>query len=400
MPTLVLQDDFAGSDGVTLNGRTPTVGGNWTKASGTVDSWYTTTGGKAYSSGIAFAGVFVDVGAADVSIACDLAIVSGSFMLVRVASDAADFTGGMLVRLNAASDLLEVLTGGGSVIASASLTVDTATTYPATIYHYKGHVVFTVGGVTIHGWVYDYILGGPDSGYTALIPTGTRVGPDWTNCNTATMDNIVVYSLARADAIHISCIGDSITPFDRSAAGWPKSVAEDLNSGITQLRTYCGGGEGLSKVGTSGNSALIQAQNIVTNSDDPDHIIIHIGTNDDAASVAAATPNTVEALMDELLNYLINTGGYAASKIKVMEILPNSIETYHASNRAEIAASVASHPGVTLWDTTDWINHATDTDDGLHPNATGHGKIATRILSNLAVVTRPRVLDLTLLGVG
>jgi hypothetical protein len=66
-----------------------------------------------------------------------------------------------------------------------------------------------------------------------------------------------------------------------------------------------------------------------------------------------------------------------------MNILPNTTESYHPGNRTGISAACAAR-GVTVWDTSAWIDPATDTSDGLHPNATGHGKIVTQILANLA----------------
>lgn len=380
----LLQDTFTDPNGTYLANHTPETGGPWVTPSGLFPQWYTIENNKVTSVNIASGGMEANVGAANVSLTGKLSVVNANFMNVRLAVAAVDFSGGVRCRLNYLDQKLDVLDGGNSVYATTPFTVAQNTEYAVTIKHYRGHTLFTAGATTLHAWTYDYILGGPDSGYAALVPTGTKLGPDWTATNNGSLDDLVVSALVRADAKHFVCIGDSITPFDRTspATSWPMLVAQSHNGGVTQLRTYCGGGEGLSKGGSSLNTALNQAQNLVANADDPDYVIVHIGTNDAPADVAA-TGSTVQALMEQLLDYL-TTNGVAASKIRVMQILPNTTETYHPANRTAIAAACTSR-GVTLWDTSAWINPTSgvDTTDGLHPNATGHQKIATEVLARL-----------------
>jgi hypothetical protein len=294
MPTLTLTDTFTAANGTHVSSRPPDLGPSWEIAAGDFASFYTISSNRGRSTAVS-KGPFITL-AADVLVTADLDVAAANFMSIRTAGSAT-FTGGLRARISKLDNKIQVFDSGGNNIKEAAKTISASTTYPVTVAQYRGHLKFTVGADTIHAWNYDYILGGPDSGYAARVPSGTRVGPDWTSTNDGFVDNINISTLARADAYHICGIGDSITPFVRtSSTDWPVTIAQALNDGITQLRTYCGGGEGLSKGGSSSNTALNQAQNIVTNADDPDLVIIHLGTNDDAASVAA-TGKSVQTLM-------------------------------------------------------------------------------------------------------
>jgi lysophospholipase L1-like esterase len=382
------------ADNVLISAHAPDSGGPWLVLAGSpvpriIDNrlW----GDDPSVNGASGQGLYHNIGVADVRIAAQLAVPSAQNSLSLRAAASASFTGGVRFRVNRSGNTFDLINTGGSTIRSftpAATIGGESDTIDATFTHYRGHLIAEIAGEALHGWLYDYVLGGPDSGYEALIPTGTRAGIDWSSTGNGVVDRIDIQPVVRASAKHISVIGDSITQFIRTGIGWPRLVGERVNDGVTQVRAYCGGGEGLSKGGSSGNTALNQAQNIVANADDPDWVIIHIGTNDDAASVAAATPNTVQGLMGELLDYL-TSNGIAASKIKVMQILPAMTETYHPANRTAIAAAVAARPGITLWDTSGWFDPATQSVfqfggmDGLHPDRIGQHLIANEIVALL-----------------
>jgi lysophospholipase L1-like esterase len=381
--TRLLYDTFTGANDTHLDAHTPEIGGPWVTPTGKFAQWYTIQSNRADSTNIADSGVYADVGKAATTVTCTLTTTAGgNFMSIRGASSNAGFTGGWRVMLNRFSNEIQVYDPANALIATVTPAVAIGTgDYSVTVAHYRGHVRFQVGSEVVHGWIDDVLQGFGNA------PTGTHLGPDWTSTNGGRMDDIAVTEITRAAAKHISVIGDSTSVFNRDNDLWPQRVAETYHAGVTRLVGRNLGGEGLSKGGSSGLTAKAQAQAIISNSDDPDYVFILIGTNDTPTDVAAATPNTVGALMNELLDTLTG-GGIVAGKIRVLNTLMSADvarEAYNPANRIAIASSCSSR-GVTCWDTSTWIDPTmgVDTSDGTHPNASGSAKIAAQVLGLLA----------------
>lgn len=167
----------------------------------------------------------------------------------------------------------------------------------------------------------------------------------------------------------MSFIGDSIT-------------ADASSFYVKQLTEQCQGGK--VNHATAGHSIManMDAQVLATATDDPNVIIIALGTND-----AAADPAALQAEAEENLAELKTM--HPTAKIYWMNCLPRWTDVGGGTEydlsvvRARIAAACTAQ-GVDCWDTytTPWIVVG-DTSDGVHPTAAGGLKIATQILARL-----------------
>jgi len=379
----ILSDTFAGVNGTDVSAHAPEIGGPWVVPSGMVASWYKIQGNRATSTNIGSGGVAADLGSPNVAIDGVITTTSaGNFMSVRMAAPAA-FTTGVRFVLNRLNNALDFHQVGGGIGSSTTPAVDPVGShdYPLTLRHYRGHFFGSVGQDIAHWWENDVLRGW-------ALPTGTWHGPDWTSTNAGEIDNLVIRAITRSQAVHLSVIGDSISVFERGQQKWPQRVAETWNGGITSLRSRPLGGEGLAVAGASGLTALAQANAIVSGSDDPDYVLIHIGVNDLGGGSQAQATAVIDALV---------AGGIPVTKIRWIETfdydhVSNAAGYTHsvAATRAAIAAACAAR-GVTLW--LSWTGaggpwftatNGVDTADGLHPNASGNAKIAAKVLTILA----------------
>jgi lysophospholipase L1-like esterase len=112
--------------------------------------------------------------------------------------------------------------------------------------------------------------------------------------------------------------------------------------------------------------------------DDTQIALFLIGTND------TLDPGIARVYRDALVDLSATN---PSASLYVLGILERNPANWREEKNAYIAAGVAAAQAlgveVTYWSTDGWIDPATDTYDGLHPNAQGHAKIAAQVLARL-----------------
>lgn len=170
----------------------------------------------------------------------------------------------------------------------------------------------------------------------------------------------------------LSILGDSISA---NMWDWPYIVAPGYNAGATYLTDHAVNGQNI--------ASNLAAQSTSAAGDGATRIIITLGTNDDNSGNMTTLQATAEAGIASL------KASNPSATIYWLNVLPRWTDVGggtpvdKANIRTAIAAACTSQ-GITCWDTftTPWIT-VSDTSDGVHPNATGAGKIATQVLSRL-----------------
>jgi len=164
--------------------------------------------------------------------------------------------------------------------------------------------------------------------------------------------------------INFSVMGDSIS---NDPGEWPNNFAAKHNNGYCYPTNHAVAG---STVWSQMDTQTDQCELDTT----ADFTIVALGTNDNEA-------NNIQAKYQANLEELYGTRG---KPIYCMGILNKTDETYRATNNtriaAAVAAAVANGVNATYWNTDGWIDPATDTSDGLHPNAAGQIKIANQVV--------------------
>ncbi len=160
-------------------------------------------------------------------------------------------------------------------------------------------------------------------------------------------------------------LGDSIPASGSSVVRWTNYLPDQWNGGRVSLFNHA--------VAAHSIMANMDAQTVAAASDNADVIIVALGTND-------ADNPAINAEYEENLNELKASNPRAM--IYAMGILDKTVAGDRVAVNVRIAAAAAA-AGCTYWDTTGWIVPATDTSDGLHPNAAGVAKIVTQILALL-----------------
>lgn len=128
------------------------------------------------------------------------------------------------------------------------------------------------------------------------------------------------------------------------------------------------------------NAGETRTNDIVNMTVAPFECFIQYGTNDanDAGYSAAA----FRTAYDNMLTALVS--GLPSTKFKCMGMFDRAAGTGQ-TNRPSVntqisnAVTAQANANVTYINTDNWITPATDTDDGLHPNATGAQKIAIQL---------------------
>ena len=191
--------------------------------------------------------------------------------------------------------------------------------------------------------------------------------------------------------------GDSITagyPLNNGSQTFAYQVAVAKSVGIRNMGI---GGTTVAATGGS-NSGQSRTAQITGLTPSVGRVVILYGTNDPEKFGAGETTTDYQPAYEAMLQSLID-GLPSGTPIDCLAMLPTSDVT-RSSYRSQIlgwtSAAVASKSAanagtkIRYIDTTGWIIPATDTSDGLHPNATGHAKIATAYLATFA--SRPAIL--------
>jgi hypothetical protein len=162
--------------------------------------------------------------------------------------------------------------------------------------------------------------------------------------------------------------GDSIS---NDPTEWPGLVSVYHNNGMCYPNNYAQSGAQV-VYHLSTQAASVVAAN-------PDYTFIALGTNDGWPSA------TFETKYYDGLMILHN--GLPGKPIYCLGVFPKTVDSDRAGKNAAIQAAVASAAAAganaVYWNTDGWIDPATDTSDGLHPNAAGQLKICNEILSRL-----------------
>lgn len=156
-------------------------------------------------------------------------------------------------------------------------------------------------------------------------------------------------------------IGDSIT--SPTIGSWASHYMTSANGGrIYRINRAAAG----TRIMTDMDSQVAASAG-----DMADMIFIFLGTNDaDDAGITAEYQSGIEAL--KISN--------PKAKIYGLGILNKTDETNRSSNNTRIQTACAN-AGAVYVNTDGWINPATDTSDGLHPNLTGRIKVCNALMA-------------------
>jgi lysophospholipase L1-like esterase len=157
---------------------------------------------------------------------------------------------------------------------------------------------------------------------------------------------------------------------------WPLMLTRQYNGAKSWPLNYA---VAASHITGDADSTGLAGQIDLAANEDPDYIIIMLGTNDDGVAGTGVIQPAYEAGLTTL------KARHPGVPIYCCSIPPRTAGSAPAKvqNDLDIAAAVAAQ-GCTLWDTSTWLNTATDLEgDGLHPNAAGQAKIAAAMLALL-----------------
>jgi lysophospholipase L1-like esterase len=174
------------------------------------------------------------------------------------------------------------------------------------------------------------------------------------------------YSFVRSPR-RITAIGDSISA---SLSSWVYAVADRYGDGHNYLMNHAYGGSHI----MPDYEHNIGEQSVSAAGDNANMIFVEMGTND------VVTDDTLRAEYEA--NLLALKSSNPGASIYCLGVLPKTDPEQTVLKNTRISTA-CTNAGATFWDTTGWIVPATDTSDGLHPNAAGHAKIAAEVLARL-----------------
>lgn len=184
-------------------------------------------------------------------------------------------------------------------------------------------------------------------------------------------------------------IGDSITN-GTGASTYDKSYIYQTRQGLLNsgkkhqmIRASFGGI-------TSGGMLSNNKYKVLGGMCDPDLVTILLGTNDISQSVTTAT---FQANLEKLIDDIRNNSQVGQCKIVLLTItwrpdFASTIPTYN-----DIVRQVATNKNVLVCDIFPAFNTSGDLSDGVHPNDSGHQKIANILnpfLNNLDIWDKVR----------
>jgi lysophospholipase L1-like esterase len=197
---------------------------------------------------------------------------------------------------------------------------------------------------------------------TAATLTNTYLGPAVAQ-PMGSWDFIEVKPLAKIFET-FSVLGDSIS---NDVEEWPGIASASHNNGYCLVYNHAVPGAQVNY------HIWSQAENAAAAN--PAYAIIALGTNDGSS---------IHINYEDGLNYL---WGLIHKPIYAMGVLPKDPAGNRSDRNVEIENAVndaqAAGVNVTYWNTDGWIDPATDTSDGLHPNTAGQIKIANEVLSRI-----------------
>lgn len=137
--------------------------------------------------------------------------------------------------------------------------------------------------------------------------------------------------------------------------------------------------------GTQPGNSTTRKNAVIALKDVVDTVVILYGTNDLGIIPGTYDLNEFESQYDAMLGDLL-AGMNSGTKFYCLGILDRTgVTTTRDDLNARIsAAEVSAGDANTFYvDTDGWITPASDTGDGLHPNDTGNGKVATNLLGEI-----------------
>jgi lysophospholipase L1-like esterase len=243
--------------------------------------------------------------------------------------------------------------------------------YLFTAYCYGSLIRLFVDGVYVHDrYSTDYAA----NTYYGVGAWG-RSWDDFTVRRSATWKQVLVFG----DSISMMT-DDQNAVFTYSAgigAMWPARFGGGYNSARTWAHSHAIGGAHIYG-GVEGKNWIDQIPAAI--GDPADVILVAFGAND--ASTLPDVTAQYTARLQEV------KAGWPGVPIYCMGVLASTVTEYaNAENRATMNAKISaacSAEGATFTDCEGWIIPATDTYDGLHPNAAGNAKIALEMLEVVA----------------
>ena len=255
-------------------------------------------------------------------------------------------------------ELLSVNGTVTTVVATADVDWVASQQYTLRFQHYGTQFAASVDGVRTLRWSSSYLENETEFGlYDAAVAN-------------ATIDDWHLSAAADTGVRGLGILGDSISTGPNE---WPQKVVTALPNYVEF--NHAGNGEDIK------NNMVVQVGETTTEA--LDTIIIALGTNDTDTTVTQSTYLTqLQALQ----------AAHPTARIICMYVLPKTNTMYRATVNAAISAAAASAGITDVWDTDvsavapfgPWIDPATDTSDGLHPNDAGHVKIAAEVVARLA----------------
>ena len=187
---------------------------------------------------------------------------------------------------------------------------------------------------------------------------------------------------AQADPVRIMPLGDSITQ-GGSIGGYRLDLGAKLRSSgraIDFVGSLADGPGSMPDRDHEGHPGWTIAQvdaNVVSwlRTYTPRTVLLHIGTNDMYGSDPAGAPNRLSALIDKITNQVPGADVFVATIIPI-RFADQTVRTFNAAITPIVRAKAAAGRKVHLVDMYPSVP-ISDLPDGIHPNASGYGKMAT-----------------------